>query len=64
MKAWPEVEGKFLDLATRILLNTNVSAFHKLELRQSEVLTGDKAEIQKRRRFWPANLAKVDLERR
>ena len=62
VKAWPE--GKLMELATRILLNTKGSAFQKLELRQAEVLTGTKEGIQKIIEIVTGQFGQVDLEKK
>ena len=42
---WPE--GKLIELATRLVLNTTGTAFQKLQLNQSSILVNNKSGIQK-----------------
>ena len=42
---WPE--GKLIELATRLVLNTSGTAFQKLQLNQSKILVNNKSGIQK-----------------
>lgn len=48
------------ELATRIIFNTKGSAFQKLELKQSQVLTGEKAGIG----FVAGQFGQIDLEKK
>ena len=62
VNAWPE--GKYKELATRIILNTKGSAFQKLQLRSAEILTGDKKGIQVLVETVGGQFGQVDLERK
>ena len=62
LQAWPE--SRLRELATRIVLNTKGSAFQKLELRQSEVLTGDKGGIEKIIEIVSGQFGQIDLEKK
>lgn len=62
LQAWPE--GKLSELATRIVLNTNGSAFQKLQLHQEEIFTGDKKGIEKIVSLVGGSFGQVELERR
>ena len=42
---WPE--GKLIELATRLVLNTSGTAFQKLQLNQSQILVNNKSGIRK-----------------
>ena len=42
---WPE--GKLIELATRLVLNTTGTAFQKLQLNQSQILVNNKSGIRK-----------------
>ena len=60
--AWPET--KYRDLATRIIFNTKGSAFQKLQLKQGEILTGDKKGIQTLVETVGGQFGQVDLEKK
>ena len=60
--AWPETKLK--ELATRIVLNMEGSAFQKLQLHQSEIFTGDVKGIEKIVSLVGGSFGQVELEKR
>lgn len=61
-KAWPE--AKLLELQERIVLNTKGSAVQKLELCQSEVLTGAKEGTARILELVSGQFGQVALEKK
>eukprot|EP00435_Cladocopium_sp_Y103_P068450 s167_g31.t1 len=59
---WPA--EKLNELATRLILNTTGAAFQKLQLQRTEILTNDKAGIQKLVTALGGHWGKVTLERK
>ena len=62
LQAWPE--GKLVELATRIVLNTKGSAFQKLQLHQTEIFTGDRKGIETIVSLVGGSFGQVELEKR
>ena len=59
--AWPKT--KLTELATRLILGCKGTAFQKLQIHQSELLTGDEAAIQKLIEYLGGQWGKIALER-
>ena len=59
--AWPKT--KLTELATRLILGRTGTAFQKLQIHQSELLTGDEAAIQKLIEYLGGQWGKIALER-
>ena len=60
--AWPE--GKYTELATRLVLNCQGSAFMKLQLHQKEIMGNDKQSIKKIIEILGGHWGQISLERR
>ena len=59
---WPE--GKLIELATRLVLNTTGTAFQKLQLNQSSILVNDKSGIKKIIELLGGAWGQIPLERK
>ena len=62
IQAWPP--NKLQELGTRIILNCRGTAFKKLQLRQSEILTGEKKGILKAIEILGGTYGQVALEQK
>eukprot|EP00435_Cladocopium_sp_Y103_P039205 s1270_g10.t1 len=62
LEAWPS--GKYTELATRLILNCAGSAFQKLQLHQSELMTNDRKSIQRIIELLGGHWGRIDLERK
>ena len=62
IQAWPA--NKLQELGTRIILNCRGTAFKKLQLRQSEILTGEKTGILKAIEILGGTYGQVALEQK
>ena len=62
IQAWPT--SKLQELGTRIILNCRGTAFKKLQLRQSEILTGEKKGILKAIEILGGTYGQVALEQK
>ena len=60
LEAWPE--GKYTELATRLILNCSGSAFKKLQLHQSEVTKNERKSIQRIVELLGGHWGQIDLE--
>lgn len=59
---WPE--GKLIELATRLVLNTTGTAFQKLQLNQSQILVNNKSGIRKIIELLGGAWGQIPLERK
>ena len=62
LEAWPE--GKYTELATRLILNCSGSAFKKLQLHQTEVTQNERKSIQKIVELLGGHWGQIDLEQK
>lgn len=62
LNAWPD--GKYTELATRLILGTSGSAFNKLQIHQAEITKNDKKSIQKIVELLGGQWGQINLERR
>ena len=62
LNAWPE--GKYTELATRLILGCSGSAFNKLQIHQSEVTKNDRKSIQRIVELLGGQWGQINLERR
>lgn len=60
LAAWPK--NRITELVTRLILNTKGSAFAKLQLKHSELLTGDEAAVHKLVEVLGGQWGRVALE--
>ncbi|CAL1150804.1 unnamed protein product [Cladocopium goreaui] len=59
--AWPK--DKYVELVTRLILNCQGSAFQKLQLHQSELLSNDESSIQKLISLLGGSWRRIPLEK-
>ena len=59
--AWPK--DKYVELVTRFILNCHGSAFQKLQLHQSELLSNDEASVQKLISLLGGSWGRIPLEK-
>eukprot|EP00435_Cladocopium_sp_Y103_P057212 s976_g19.t1 len=62
LDAWPE--GKYTELATRLVLNCSGSAFKKLQLHQSEITKNERKSIQRIVELLGGHWGQIDLEQK
>ena len=62
LEAWPS--NKYLECATRLILNRSGSAFKKLQLHQAELTQNDKKSIQRIIELLGGHWGQIDLEQR
>ena len=62
LNAWPE--GKYTELATRLILGCTGSAFNKLQIHQAEITRNEKKSIQKIVELLGGQWGQINLERR
>lgn len=62
LAAWPQ--GKILELATRLILNSKGTAFQKLQLHQSEILVNDPKGIRRLVEILGGTWGQVPLEKK
>ena len=62
LNAWPE--GKYTELATRLILGCTGSAFNKLQIHQAEITKNEKKSIQKLVELLGGQWGQINLERR
>lgn len=62
LAAWPQ--GKILELATRLILNSKGTAFQKLQLHQSEILVNDPKGIRRLVEIVGGTWGQVPLEKK
>ena len=61
LSAWPE--GKYNELATRLILGCSGSAFNKLQIHASEITQNDKKSIQRIVELLGGHWGQINLER-
>ena len=61
-KIWPG--GKLNDLITRLIFNTNGTAFQKLQLNKAQLMTNDKKGVQLLVTLLGGQWGKVNLEKK
>lgn len=61
-EVWPA--GKFNELITRLILGTTGTAFSKLQLKRSALMTGDSKGVQELVKLLGGHWGKVNLEKR
>ena len=61
LAAWPK--GRLTELITRLILNCKGTAFQKLQLHQTELLSGDEAAVHKLVEYLGGQWGKIALER-
>lgn len=62
LETWPE--GKYTELATRLVLNCAGSAFLKLQLHQQEIMVNEKKSIRKIIEILGGHWGQISLEKR
>eukprot|EP00435_Cladocopium_sp_Y103_P018806 s1370_g4.t1 len=62
LEAWPE--GKYTELATRLILNCSGSAFMKLQLHQTELMVNEKKSIKRIIEILGGHWGQISLEKR
>ena len=62
LNAWPD--GKYTELATRLILGCTGSAFNKLQIHQAEITKNEKKSIQKIVELLGGQWGQINLERR
>ena len=59
---WPE--GRLIELATRLILNTTGTAFQKLQLNQKEILVNSRKGIEKIIQLLGGSWGRIPLEQK
>ena len=62
LNAWPE--GKYTELATRLILGCAGTAFNKLQIHQAEITKNEKKSIQKIIELLGGQWGQINLEKR
>ena len=62
LEAWPS--DKYMELATRLILNTSGTAFKKLQLHRTDLLKGTRSSIEKLVSILGGQWGRVNVEKR